>query len=235
MITIPETSEKTDWRRERADEGEHAYQWAKTFQQLIDLEKDMLIYEEISDDEGLVLVVPGNDIIETKLHLQAGQGNYDFDFIVKFKTGPEQLFHYEYKNHPPNKLPQLLSLHDIINPHGEKITSGARTGQFKKLYLCARQSYFNPEKDKKSFEFWEGNGFWKWHFRDPSNGIPAIRAELASKGIVLPEITELDYFCHVNKKLIPGRWGSIPVKADTIEELNALKTGGTFPNSKKTR
>ena len=230
MVTIPETSEKTAWRNERIV-GEHAEQWVKTFQQLKDLEKDMLIYEEIINDEGLV--VPGNEIIETKIHLQAGQGNYDFDFIIKFNTGPQKTYHYEYKNHPPGKLPQLLSLYDAVNPHGEKITSGARTGQFKKRYLCAKQSYFNPEKDEKSFEFWEGNGFWKWHLTDDVNGIPAIRAELATKGIALPVISELDYFCHVKKKLIPGRWGSIPIKADTIEELNTLKTGGNFPNSKK--
>jgi len=234
MISIPNDSTKHDWTQSRLSGG-FAKQWLATFNQLRDLEKDMLIYENIINHEG-AFITPGNPIIETKLNLLAGQGNYDFDYVIKFNQGPEQVFHYEYKNHIPEKLPQLLSLYDVVNPLGEQITDGKKKGHFKKFYQCAMASYFDPAKERIPFEFWHNHGFWKWHLTDAVNGIPKIREELAAIGVVLPIITELDYFCHVKKTAIPGRWGTYSPKwkADTIEELDALTTAEpAFPNAKR--
>jgi len=145
---------------------------------------------------------------------------YDYDYVVKFTTGEPQVFHYEYKHHEPEKLPQLLSLYDTINPIvGERITSGKGSGKFKTKYMCMKPSFSNNEK----FEFWTGYPFWKFHFEDANNGIPAIRAELAAKGVVLPVITVLDYFCFVKgTEGIPGRSDKKPYKADTIAELDVI-------------
>merc|ERR1711906_38687 len=64
-------------------------------------------------------------IKETQLILQAGQGNYDFDYLVKFEEGEAKIYHYEYKHHIPENLPQLLSLYDCKNPNvGNKVSVG---------------------------------------------------------------------------------------------------------------
>jgi len=159
--------------------------------------------------------IPEQHIRKEYLEQRAGMGhNYDFDYIVILDDGRELKFKYEYKHHRPQCLPQLLSLFDTSNipDGGAPIENGKYAGRFNPLYNCSQAT---PIEDK--FQFWRDHPFWRWHFNDQTNGIPAIRRELATQGIELPEITEEDYFCHVKQLLIPGRSSSI--RADSLEEL----------------
>ena len=169
------------------------------------------------------------DIKTTELKLQAGQGNYDFDFIITFEDDTVKKFKYEYKHHPVDKLPQLLSLYDVKNPKDPdkpaiKVpgTDGYIDGQWWAKYTCLKSSKIPKKGTKLPFEFWEGNPFWKSHLNDNEHGIPKIRQELLSKfNIILPDISEEDYFCGVKSTDgIPGRSSN---KQRNILECNTIQ------------
>jgi hypothetical protein len=77
--------------------------------------------KKIKDVVPFILKLEGIDkskIDDIKLVLKGGQGNYDFDLVLTFKNGTQKKFKYEYKNHKPNKMPQLLSLYDTKTKKG---------------------------------------------------------------------------------------------------------------------
>ena len=71
--------------------------WETVWTNIRAMEINMQKYEELINIDGTPK--DGIEIIETKLILQAGQGNYDFDYLVKFKEGEPRIYHYEYKHH----------------------------------------------------------------------------------------------------------------------------------------
>ena len=97
--------------------------WRLAWTNIRKMEETMKKFEGLINLDG----TPKSDIKikETQLILQAGKGNYDFDYLVKFEEGEAKTYHYEYKHHIPEKLPQLLSLYDCKNPIvGEPVEKG---------------------------------------------------------------------------------------------------------------
>ena len=184
--------------------------WRAAWENVRLLERTMVEYEISVDPLGWGEQMKSG-VVETKLVLQAGQGNYDFDFIVKFKEGPEQVRHYEYKHHTPEKLPQLLSLYDLRNPIvGEKISEGHRhAGKYATKYTCLQASY----REEDAFQFWGDRPFWLYHLMEhlgngkvlrdridkfaETNGMPPLPPILIGEQKGQWGITELDYFCAV--------------------------------------
>lgn len=193
--------------------------WGIVWTNIRNMEKNMQKYEELININGTPK--DGIEIIETKLILQAGQGNYDFDYLVKFKEGEPRIYHYEYKHHTPDKLPQLLSLYDCKNPIvGEPIKEGKYKGKFKTKYLCLKQSY----GDDNIFEFWKGNPYWLYYFNKYLNVKLKKKAEEEEKEEVLPVITENDYFCFVKSTDgIPFRTSKDEITS-IIKDLNSINT-----------
>jgi len=191
------------------DKGEFREDWVRYYTNLIQLEDDMIEFERNTYERNN----PGasfGTVVATELNLQAGQGNYDFDFKIIFSDAPSMKFKYEYKHHPVDKLPQLLSLYDVKNPKDpdkEAIKDIGEDpnyvdGQWWAKYTCIQPSKIPKKGAKLPFEFWEENPFWKAHLEDGEHGIPAIREAIPS----LPVITEEDYFCGVKSTDgIPGR------------------------------
>jgi len=189
------------------NDGEY---WQRAWENVRLLERTMFEYESSVDPFGWGQQMKSG-VVETKLVLQAGQGNYDFDFIVKFKEGPEQVRHYEYKHHTPEKLPQLLSLYDLRNPIvGEKMSEGHRhAGEYATKYTCLQASY----RKEDAFQFWIDRPFWLYHLMEHLGNGKMLRSRIdefaADNGMQpLPPIlsddqngqwgiTELDYFCAV--------------------------------------
>ena len=189
------------------NEGDY---WRKAWENVRLLERTMFEYESSVDPLGWGEQMKSG-VVETKLVLQAGQGNYDFDFVVKFKEGPEQVRHYEYKHHTPEKLPQLLSLYDLRNPIvGEKMPEGHRyAGKYATKYTCLQASY----REEDAFQFWVDRPFWLYHLMEhlgngkmlrtkidefaAANGMPPLPPILSDEQNGQWGITELDYFCAV--------------------------------------
>ena len=207
----------------KSDTNENYLMWKHYYDEIVKVKIDMHAYEEIDPSK----------IVSEILVQRAGMShNYDFDYIVHLEDGTEKIYKYEYKNHRPECLPQILSLYDTANiPTGEAIAKDDKkygkkySGKYRTKYNCSRAV---PIEDK--FQFWRNRPFWLWHFNDEENGIPAIRRELRTMGITLPIITEEDYFCNVKRLKIPGRSIESPsLRADNIEDMEIL----TGVNSEK--
>ena len=207
--------------------------WRKAWENVRLLEKTMFEYESSVDPSGWGEQMKSG-VVETSLVLQAGQGNYDFDFVVKFNVGPEQVRHYEYKNHTPEKLPQLLSLYDLRNPIvGDRLPEGHRyAGKYATKYTCLQASY----RDEDAFQFWLDKPFWLYHLMEHLGNGKMLRIKIdefaAANGMrPLPPIlsdeqngewgiTELDYFCAVKST------DGVPCRTSNKDVMSLLEKMG---------
>ena len=201
--------------------------WRLAWTNIKEIETSMKKFEGLINLDG----TPKHEIkiTETKLILQAGQGNYDFDYVVKFEKGEPKTYHYEYKHHTPEKLPQLLSLYDCKNPIvGNPIEKGKYKGKFKTKYLCLQVSY---SKDN-IFEFWKNKPYWLYYFNNYLMSGELKEKIKEKKDIDLPEISENDYFCFVKStdgipfrtshKTVNELFKKYSIKMNEIDTLDKL-------------